>query len=101
MNISRYNKSVLRYLLYVGVLRLRATVADHHQQQLIIWLHYLVEVSFDLFRYLSLGDQLKPWKLHPLVSYRIRGQEYVLKNGEPVLDIEFSKFEHSGFVSGA
>ena len=34
------------------------------------WLfHNLVEASFDLFRYLLLGDQLKPWKLHPLVSY--------------------------------
>ena len=36
----------------------------------IIWLlHNLVEASFDLFRYLLLGDQLKPWELHPLVSY--------------------------------
>jgi len=35
-----------------------------------IWLlHNLVEASFDLFRYLLLGDQLKPWELHPLVSY--------------------------------
>ena len=37
---------------------------------IIIWLlHNLVEASFDLFRYLLLGDQLKPWELHPLVSY--------------------------------
>ena len=36
---------------------------------IIIWLsHNLVEASFDLFRYLLLGDQLKPWELHPLVS---------------------------------
>ena len=36
----------------------------------IIWLlHNLVEASFDLFRHLLLGDQLKPWELHPLVSY--------------------------------
>ena len=35
-----------------------------------IWLlHNLVEASFDLFRYRLLGDQLKPWELHPLVSY--------------------------------
>ena len=35
---------------------------------IIIWLlHNLVEASFDLFRYLLLGDQLKPWELHPLV----------------------------------
>ena len=34
-----------------------------------IWLlHNLVEASFDLFRYLLLGDQLRPWELHPLVS---------------------------------
>ena len=31
-------------------------------------LHNLVEANFDLFRYLLLGDQLKPWELHPLVS---------------------------------
>ena len=31
-------------------------------------LHNLVEASSDQFRYLSLGDQLKPWELHPLVS---------------------------------
>ena len=38
--------------------------------KIIIWLlHNLVEASFDLFRYLLLGDQLKPWELHPLVSY--------------------------------
>ena len=31
----------------------------------IIWLlHNLVGASFDLFRYLLLGDQLKPWDLH-------------------------------------
>ena len=30
--------------------------------------HNLVEASFDLFRYLLLGDQLIPWELHPLVS---------------------------------
>ena len=37
---------------------------------LIIWLlHNLVEASFDLFRFLLPGDQLKPWELHPLVSY--------------------------------
>ena len=37
---------------------------------IIIWLlHNLVEASFDLFRYLLLGDQLKPRELHPLVSY--------------------------------
>ena len=36
---------------------------------IIIWLlHILVETSFDLFRNLLLGDQLKPWELHPLVS---------------------------------
>ena len=36
---------------------------------IIIWLlHNLVEASFDLFRYLLLGDQLRPWELHPLVS---------------------------------
>ena len=34
----------------------------------IIWLlHDLDEASFDLFRYLPLGDQLKPWELHPLL----------------------------------
>ena len=39
---------------------------------IITWLlHNLVEASFDLFRYLLLGDQLKPWELHPLVSYTI------------------------------
>ena len=32
-------------------------------------LHDLVEASFDLSRYLLLGDQLIPWELHPLVSY--------------------------------
>ena len=38
---------------------------------LIIWLlHNLVEASFDIFRYLLLGYQLKPWKLHPLVSLK-------------------------------
>ena len=32
---------------------------------IIIWLlHNLVEASFDLFRALLLGDQLKPWELH-------------------------------------
>ena len=31
-------------------------------------LHNVVEASFDLFRYLLLGDQLEPWDLHPLVS---------------------------------
>ena len=31
--------------------------------------HNLVEASFDLYRYLLLGDQLKSWELHPLVSY--------------------------------
>ena len=37
---------------------------------IITWLlHNLVEASFDLFRYLLPGDQLKPWELHPLVSY--------------------------------
>ena len=37
---------------------------------IIIWLlHYLVEASFELSRYLLLGNQLKPWELHPLVSY--------------------------------
>ena len=37
---------------------------------ILIWsLHNLVEASFDLFRYLLLGGQLKPWELHPLVSY--------------------------------
>ena len=37
---------------------------------IIIWLlHNLVEANFDLFRHLFLGDQLKPWELHPLVSY--------------------------------
>ena len=37
---------------------------------IIIWLlHNLVEASFDLFRYLLVGDQLKPWEPHPLVSY--------------------------------
>ena len=36
---------------------------------IIIWLlHNLVEASFDLFRYLLLGDQLNPWELHPLVK---------------------------------
>ena len=35
-----------------------------------IWLlHNLVDASFDLLRYLLLGDQLKPWELHPMVSY--------------------------------
>ena len=34
---------------------------------IIIWLlHNLVEASFDLFRYLLLGDQLETWELHPL-----------------------------------
>ena len=34
-----------------------------------IWLlHNLVEASFDLFRYLILGDQLKAWDLHPVVA---------------------------------
>ena len=32
-------------------------------------LHTLVEASFDLFRYLLLGNQLITWELHPLVSY--------------------------------
>ena len=42
------------------------------QAVLIIWLlHNLVEASTDLFRYLLLGDQLKLWELHPLVSYTI------------------------------
>ena len=37
---------------------------------IIMWsLHNLVEASFDLFRNLSLGDQIILWKLHPLVSY--------------------------------
>ena len=36
---------------------------------IIIWLlHNLVESSFDLFRYLLLGDQLKPWELHPMLQ---------------------------------
>ena len=39
----------------------------------IIWLlPNLVEASFDLFRYQLLNDQLKPWELHPLVSYTIK-----------------------------
>ena len=29
----------------------------------------LDEDSFDLFRYLLLGDQLIPWEPHPLVSH--------------------------------
>ena len=33
----------------------------------VVWLSQnLVEASFDLFRYLLLGDQLKPWELHPM-----------------------------------
>ena len=36
----------------------------------VLWLlRNLDEASFDLFRHLLLGDQLKPWELHPLVSY--------------------------------
>ena len=35
-----------------------------------IWLlHNLVEANIDLFRYLLLGDQLKPWELHPPGNY--------------------------------
>jgi len=35
-----------------------------------IWLlHNRVEASIDLFRYLLIGDQLIPWKPHPLVPY--------------------------------
>ena len=35
-----------------------------------VWLlHNLVGASFDLFRHLLRGDQLKPWELQPLVSY--------------------------------
>jgi len=35
---------------------------------IIIWLlHNLVEASFDLFRYLLPGDQLKPWELQDLI----------------------------------
>ena len=38
-------------------------------QCLLIWLlQYLVEASFDLFRYLLLGDQLKPWELACIVT---------------------------------
>ena len=41
-------------------------------QTWLIWLlHNLVEASFDLFRYLLLGDQLKPLDLHPLVRVQI------------------------------
>ena len=37
----------------------------YNLSEIIIWLlHNLVEASFDLFRYLLLGDQLKPWELH-------------------------------------
>ena len=37
---------------------------------IIIWLlQNLVEANFDLFRYLLLDDQLKPWELHPKCSY--------------------------------
>ena len=43
---------------------------SHTQQIHSCWLlHNLDEANFDLFRYLLLGDQLKPWELHPLVSY--------------------------------
>ena len=39
---------------------------------IIIWLlHNLVEARFDLFRYLLLGDQPKPWELHPHVMHVI------------------------------
>ena len=40
----------------------------------------LVEASFDLFRYLLLGDQLKPWELHPLVSYTMGKRSTVYFN---------------------
>ena len=40
-------------------------------------LHNLVEANFDLFRYLLLGNQLKPWGLHPLVKLALT--HYTLK----------------------
>ena len=47
---------------------------------IIIWLlHYLVEASFDLFRYRLQGDQLKPWELYPLVSYRDGEDEHLMQ----------------------
>ena len=51
---------------------LRTLLNTHIIIIIIIWLlHNLVEASFDLFRYLLLaipiGDQLKPWELHPYV----------------------------------
>ena len=47
----------------------RTGIAAEGRLIIIIWLlHNLVEASFDLFRYLLLGDQLRPWELHPLVS---------------------------------
>ena len=47
-------------------------------------LHNLVEASFDLFSYLLLCYQLKPWELHPLVPYtsysrkKINGKQGIL-----------------------
>ena len=35
---------------------------------IILLLHNLVEASFDLFRYLLLGNQLKPWELGMLCN---------------------------------
>ena len=43
--------------------RSRGWASLRHNNIIIIWLlHNLVEASFDLFRYLLLGDQLKPWE---------------------------------------
>ena len=46
------------------------------ESAIVIWLlHDLVEASFVLFKYILLGDQLKPWELHILVSYELHKYE--------------------------
>ena len=62
---------------------------------LTIWLlHNLVEASFDLFRYLLLGDQLKPWELHPLVSYTSCLWSYDCEINAVIVMIAHKKLEY-------
>ena len=53
-------------------------------------LHNLVEASFDLFRYLLLGDQLKPWELLStgIVYELLESQFVVMLSDQPRSDSE-------------
>jgi len=59
----------------------------------IIWLlHNLVEASFDLCKYRLLGDQLKPWELHPLVSNSMMLSTFHLDANDTERAIEKSRW---------